>query len=43
MDRITQAANEEKLKKRNMFILESESMSNDVKMWWKSTLNDIDL
>jgi hypothetical protein len=43
MDKQSQAVNEEKLKKRNMFILESESMSNDVKLWWKSTLNDLDL
>jgi hypothetical protein len=40
MDKQSQAINEEKLKKRNLFILESESMSNDVKIWWKSTLND---
>jgi hypothetical protein len=35
--------NEEKLKKRNMYIIESQTMSNDVKNWWKSTLNDIEL
>lgn len=42
MDRQSQVMSEEKIKKRNMFIMESESMSKDVKMWWKSTLNDID-
>jgi hypothetical protein len=42
-DRQRQVVSEEKQKKRNLFILESESMTNDVKNWWKSTINDIDL
>ncbi len=43
LDKQLQLRNEEKLQKRNQLILESQSMSNDVKNWWNSTLNDIEL
>ena len=43
MDRQMQLKNEENQLKRNQLILESQSMSNDVKNWWNSTLNDIEL
>jgi len=43
LDRQMQLKNEENQLKRNQLILESQSMSNDVKNWWNSTLNDIEL
>lgn len=43
LDRQAQMMSEEKLRKRNLFIHESQMMTTDVKNWWKTTLNDIDL
>lgn len=34
--------NEERHKKRSLLILESKSMSNEVKTWWSNILNDIE-
>jgi hypothetical protein len=42
-DRQLQLRDEEKQQKRNRMILESQSMSSDVKNWWNTTLNDIEL
>ncbi len=41
-DRQMQMRNEENLEKRNQLIIESQSMTRDVKNWWNSTLNDND-
>ena len=35
-------SSEERHKKRSLLILESKSMSNEVKNWWSSILNDIE-
>ncbi|CAF0718540.1 unnamed protein product [Brachionus calyciflorus] len=39
LDRQSQIISEEKLKKKNMFLMESQTMTTDVKNWWKSTID----
>lgn len=43
LDRTSQVISEEKLRKRNMYLLESQTMTNDVKNWWKNTLDSNNL
>jgi len=34
--------NDERYKKRSLLILESKTMSSEVKTWWSGILNDIE-